>query len=96
MPFASNTLFQSWWPGCGQWSSWGWGMMLFMVLFWILVLAAAIALVWWLVGLGRQTREVGSSTRRPEDILKDRYARGEIDRDTYTRMLDDLQRGPAG
>lgn len=70
--------------------------MLFMGLFWILVLAALVAVVWRLVGVGRRTQDAGSPGRRPEDILKARYARGEIDRETYMRTLDDLHRPSTG
>ena len=31
----------------------------------------------------------------PEQIVKRRYVAGEIDRETYQRMLADLQRGPS-
>jgi uncharacterized membrane protein len=34
------------------------------------------------------------SVGRAEEILKERYARGEIDRETYERMLTDVRRSP--
>lgn len=74
--------------------AWGWGMMFFMTLFWV----AVIALVVWLIL--RLTREGGTPGGgatgvgdRSEAILRERYARGEIDREMYERMLDDLRRG---
>ena len=56
-------------------------------LFMILVLAAAVALVVllvrWLSGTSHGTPSQGSSGRKPLDILKERYARGEIDREEF-------------
>jgi uncharacterized membrane protein len=43
------------------------------------------------------SRSTGGSTGRtetPEQILKRRYAQGEIDSDTYRRMIEDLRSGP--
>jgi putative membrane protein len=75
-----------WWcPMCT--GSWGWGMMA-MWLFWILVIALV---VWVLVRGGRL--DWGRGQSRSIEILKERYARGEIDLDTYRRMLQELQ-GP--
>jgi len=38
----------------------------------------------------------GPRAGRAEAILKERYARGEIDRETYERMLTDVRRSPGG
>jgi putative membrane protein len=63
-----------------------------MALFWVVVLGIAIWLMAQLVDRGR--RPGGEAGRnRAEEILKERYARGEIDRETYQRMFDDLKRG---
>ena len=35
----------------------------------------------------------GKSAEAPEEIIRRRYASGEIDRDTYQRMLGDLKSG---
>lgn len=61
------------------------------------VLGGRPRVVIWLVSqLIRRDRAPGGETRRgrAEEILKERYARGEIDRETYQRMLEDLRRGP--
>ena len=57
---------------------------------WWLLLIAGVALVSWL--LFSMARKGGSSGDPPEAILKQRYAKGEIDRETYERMLDDLHK----
>jgi putative membrane protein len=68
---------------------WGWGMMgmgmLFMVLFWVLVLLGIVALVKWLIG---PSSGVG---RRPLDIIKERYAKGELTKEQFEQMKRDLQ-----
>ena len=61
------------------------GMMAFMALAWLLVIAALVVGVWWLVG------NVGPARRNdPLDILRDRYARGEISREEYESPRRDL------
>lgn len=67
----------------------GWPMLEFMVissLIWLLLLAVgAWALVVWI-------RRRDGHLRSPSalEILGERYARGEIDSDTFRRMRDDL------
>lgn len=67
----------------------GW---MFMILFWVLVLAGVIALVRWLfVGASRPGRNMSSPVQRtPTDILRERYARGEIDREEFMQRLEDV------
>ena len=67
----------------------GGGMWVLFVLFWILVIAGVVLIVRWLIG-GGEKRPAAES---PLDILKKRYARGEIDRVTFERMKKDLERG---
>lgn len=69
--------FGGWIPG------FGW---VFMLLFWILVIVGILAIVKWLMSGsdGQQT------TKTPLQILEERYARGEIDRDEFERKKRDL------
>lgn len=65
-------------------------MMIVMLVFMLLVLAALIAGVVWLfrmLGDGR-----GSGPSSALEALEVRYARDEIDRDEYLQRRDDLQR----
>ncbi|SFE81659.1 SHOCT domain-containing protein [Streptomyces mirabilis] len=78
---------------------WGWGgwivMAMFMVLFWALVIAGVVALVHYLTGsrqghqnsLPPSSGESGWGSRRAEDLLAERFARGEIEEDEYKRRL---------
>ncbi len=67
----------------------GWGGMGFGPIFMILVLVAVVALVVllirWLAGLGREDPGAYMTPRgkSPLDILKGRYARGEIDKQEF-------------
>lgn len=67
---------------------WGWGawlvMSLGMVAFWALV-------IWLFVNVIRTNQEGGTPRdRTPEEILAERFARGEIDDDEYRRRLETL------
>ncbi len=62
-----------WWGG-------GWYGMIFGPLFMILVLAAAIAVVVLLVHMVGVPGQAPPPGRTPLDILKERFARGEIDK----------------
>lgn len=82
--------WDGWWDHMN--GAWGWGMMLLMTLFWVAVIALV---VWLIVRLTRGDGAPGGGARgdRAEEILRERYARGEIDRETFERMLDELRRG---
>jgi putative membrane protein len=61
------------------------GMMGFMILIWVLFIAAIVAVVWWAL------RNVRSNPRNGAlDILRERYARGEISREEYESRRRDL------
>lgn len=58
--------------------------------FWWLLIIGAIVLLWYVLS---GTRKSGShSEESPEEVLKRRYARGEIDAETYEKMLRDLRK----
>lgn len=75
----------------GPW--WGW---LAMLLFWIVLLAVPIALVrllWPPSARGGAGSGAGPGSSRDEALehLRQRYARGEIGREEFLRMRDDLR-----
>lgn len=70
-----------WWNGDGHM---GW-----MGIWWI-VGAALIALVVWAV-LRSSRGAMNGSSESPAQVLKRRYAKGEIDHATYQRMLTELK-----
>jgi putative membrane protein len=75
---------------------WGWwlAMSIMMVLFWGLVIGAMLVLVRYLGGSpqgGLRPPDGGRS--RAEELLAERFARGEIDDGEYTRRLELLRAG---
>ena len=74
--------------GGGNWM--GWLGPILMLVFWALVIAGVVLLIRWLVAQGRSAGGTGGG-RSPMDILKERYARGEITREQFERMREDLK-----
>ncbi|MFD8544468.1 SHOCT domain-containing protein [Streptomyces sp. NPDC059649] len=82
------------WYGGG----WGWGgwflMAVVMVLFWALIIAGVVMLVRYFSGGHRgqpggpsPSHDAWGGSRRAEDLLAERFARGEIDEDEYRRRI---------
>ena len=82
----------------GSWMSGGWGGgglgMIFMILFWILIIAGVVALIRWMTrGTGRTANAVGwHPGPNALAILENRYARGEISRDEFEAKKQDILR----
>jgi putative membrane protein len=85
--------------GPGMMGSWGMGMgwpgMIFMWIFWLLIIVGLILLIRWLVQSSRDNRLPASGpptsrSSRALDILAERYARGEIDKEEYEQKKRDL------
>ena len=71
-------------------TGWGWAAMTIgMLLFWALVIAGAVLLF---RALDRPSDRPAGPGRRPspEQVLAERFARGEIDEDEYRRRLATL------
>ncbi|HEU4367838.1 MAG TPA: SHOCT domain-containing protein [Methylomirabilota bacterium] len=73
-------------PMSWMWGAWGLGMMVMMVVFWGLVTAGIVLAIRWLAGQGERSR-----SDRALDILRERYARGEIDKDEFEAKQRDLR-----
>lgn len=74
-------------------SGWGWfAMSAGMILFWALIITVAVLLVRALNSPHEHTHAPAAPT--PEDILRERLARGEIDEEEYRRRLTALHAGP--
>jgi putative membrane protein len=70
-----------WWMG----GAWGIGMMFMMFLFWILVIVGLVFAVRWLVSEGKERRSDSAL-----EILRQRYARGEINKEEFEAKKKDL------
>lgn len=75
----------------GAMGSWGMGYGLFgwliMLLFWVAIITGIVLLVRWLIDQGKLKGQPQDSAL---DILKKRYARGEIDREQFENMKREL------
>ena len=68
-----------------MWWGWGLGMMLMMFLFWGLIIVGLVVLIRWLIGQSREARSDSAL-----EILRQRYARGEISKEQFDAMRRDL------
>jgi putative membrane protein len=71
------------------WGGWGFGFPGFgMIVIWVLIIVLAVWLVRAFVGTGTDAGpRTGKSARQ---VLEERYARGEIDRDEFEQKRRDL------
>lgn len=76
-----------------MWYDDGWGGWLvttvFTVLFWALVIAGVVALIYYVTRIRHNQRGGGDGQGglRAEDLLAERFARGEIDEEEFRRRL---------
>ena len=73
--------YSDWQMGPGMMGGWGMGWFggIFMIIFWVLILVGLIFLIRWLIQSTSRSRSDACSSDRALDILKERFARGEID-----------------
>jgi putative membrane protein len=75
---------RSMFPWCGDHMGWGSGWI--MGLFWLVLFGVIVAFVWKAVfPSSSQTRDISA-----EETLRRRYARGEIDDDTFRTMMAEI------
>lgn len=76
------------WGGMMGWSGWFWPMMILWVVLWILGIVALILFLRWVFTYG--SKETGKE-QNALDIIKERYAKGEINKEKYEEMKKDLK-----
>ena len=64
---------------------WGWGMIAMMFLFWVLFVVGLIVGIRWLIGKGNEQKQDSAI-----EILRQRYARGEINKEEFEAKRKDL------
>ena len=67
------------------WGAWGIFMMLMMFLFWVLVIVGLLVAIRWLIARGRSQQSDAAL-----NILRERYARGEINKEEFESKKKDL------
>lgn len=68
-----------------MWGTWGFGMMLMMIVFWVLIIVAVVLGIRWLIGQGKTSKSDSAL-----EILRQRYARGEINKEEFETKRKDL------
>jgi len=82
---AQGRMYEWHWEMHPMWWGWGIGMMATMFLFWALVIVGLIVGIRWLLGQGKATRSDSAL-----EILRQRYARGEINKEEFESKKKDL------
>lgn len=78
--------FYEWrWEMHPMWWGWGLGMMVMMFLFWALIIVGLIIGIRWLLGQSKESRPDSAI-----EILRQRYARGEINKEEFDAKKKDL------
>ncbi len=68
----------------------GWLGVILMILFWVLVIIAIVAFVGWLVRQTKGATNNNDNGNQAIDILKERYAKGEINKEEFKAKKKDL------
>lgn len=76
--------------GWGMGYGMGWLWMIIMIVFWIAVIIGIFLLIRWLILSTKTTSSHRSQEESALDILKKRYARGEIDKEEFEQRKKDL------
>jgi len=92
LALAQTGRYGGWHMGPGMMGGWGMGWFggIFMIAFWILILVGLVFFVRWLIQSTSRNRAIGNVESRAIDILKERYAKGEIDKDEFDSKRKDL------
>ena len=84
--------YGGWHMGPGMMGNWGtgWFGMIFMIVFWVLLVVGLVFLIKWLIQTTISGKADASTGSTAIDILKERYARGEIDKAEFEAIKKGL------
>jgi putative membrane protein len=84
--------YGGWGMGPGMMGGYGMGWFggILMIVFWILILVGLVFLIKWLIQSTGRDKTTGSGSNRALEILKERYAKGEIDKEEFESKKKDL------
>ena len=84
--------YGGWGMGPGMMGGYGMGWFggILMVVFWILIIVGLVFLIKWLIQSTGRDKTSGISGDRSLEILKERYAKGEIDKEEFESKKKDL------
>ena len=84
--------YGGWGMGPGMMGGYGMGWFggILMVVFWILIIVGLVFLIKWLIQSTGRDRTTGIGGNRSIEILKERYAKGEIDKEEFESKKKDL------
>jgi len=86
IPWVQGQPYDWGWGGHPMmWGAWGFGMMIMMILFWVLIIVAVVLGIRWLIGQGKESRSDSAL-----EILRQRYARGELNKEEFESRKRDL------
>ncbi|MBU0513267.1 MAG: SHOCT domain-containing protein [Proteobacteria bacterium] len=68
----------------------GWLGMIMMFLFWGLIIFGVVVLIRWLLTTARKGDEKVPTGGQALEVLKERYARGEISKEEFESMKSDI------
>ncbi len=80
-----NWMFGNYGMGYGN------GMGIFMIFFWFLIILGIFLLIKALLGSGNKETKAEQKEDSAEEILKKRYARGEISEEDFRKMRENLR-----
>ena len=79
-----------WGPGMMGWGMMGWAGGIMMIIFWIVIIVAVVIFIRWMISTERQRHPFLEQKESAIDILKKRYARGEINKEEFEQKKQDL------
>ena len=91
---AQSRRYEGWHMVPGMMGGWGMGWFggIFMMIFWVLVLVGLVFLIKWLIQTTNRVKSDAGNSNRALEILKERYARGEIDTTEFETMKLELSK----